>query len=71
MATTPTAPPDVEKTSDADLDQALREAVLTIESTEYQNGNVAFSPLTTRDWVIIATAYVLLPALLALVVGTA
>ncbi|MGE2832555.1 hypothetical protein [Mycobacterium sp. SMC-4] len=71
MATTPTPAPDVGRETGSDLDQALRDAVLKIESAEYQNGNPAFSPLTARDWLIIAAAYVLFPALLALLVGTA
>jgi hypothetical protein len=51
------------------LDKALREAVEMIDSPEYQNGNPAFSLLTTRDWVIMAAVYVLIPVAFALVVG--
>lgn len=51
------------------LDAALRAAVVTIDSPEYQDGNAAFSPLTRRDWAIMVCLYVLIPVVFALVVG--
>lgn len=69
MATTPTSVPEVGKTPGTDLDQALRDAVLTIESAEYQHGNPAFNTVTTRDWLIMVAVYVAIPVLFALVVG--
>lgn len=69
MATTPTSAPDAAKASDTDLDQVLREAVLTMESTDYQDGNPAFNTVTPRDWLIMIAVYVAIPVLFALVVG--
>lgn len=77
MATAPSPVPEVGENppnpASADpgtsLDAALREAVITIDSPEYQTGNPAFNPLTTRDWVVMLAVYVAIPVLFALVVG--
>ncbi|MGE2717859.1 hypothetical protein ACQI4L_27685 [Mycolicibacterium litorale] len=76
MATAPSPLPDVGGESSSgdvgsSLDAALREAVETLESPAYQDGNPAFSPLTARDWIVIAAVYVAIPVLFALVVGAA
>src|ERR1700748_1054830 len=78
MANAPAPVPDIGKdpvpsqdSGGSSLDQALREAVLTLEAAAYQAGNPAFSPLTARDWAIMVAAYVAIPVLLALVVGVA
>lgn len=65
MVTAPSSALDVGEGMDA----ALREAVATIDSPDYQHENPAFSPLTTRDWVVMAALYVGIPVVLALVVG--
>lgn len=75
MATAPSPLPDVgDSTSSSrgdvgsSLDAALREAVETLESSTYQEGNPSFSPLTVGDWVVIGAAYVALPVVLAVAV---
>ncbi|WP_231643953.1 low temperature viability 1 family protein [Mycolicibacterium baixiangningiae] len=52
----------------SDLDTALREAVETLESSAYQDGNPAFDAFTMRDWLVMWTVYGVVPIVLALVV---
>jgi hypothetical protein len=66
MATAPSPVPDVGK--DSSLDAALRDAVETLESSAYQDGNPAFDALTTRDWVVMWAVYGVAPIVFALVV---
>ncbi|MEE3853024.1 hypothetical protein VZC37_21995 [Gordonia sp. LSe1-13] len=53
------------------IDAALREAIDTIDSTDYRHDNPAFGSLSGRDALVLGVLYVLLPVVLAIAVWIA